>query len=64
MHTLSIQNAKFKFHQYQLRAIFPNLMLVKVTHYYTVRVRCIIMKQFTKLIWMQVAVLPCFKVFL
>ena len=30
---LSIQIAKFKFRQYQLRAISPNLMLAKVTHY-------------------------------
>ena len=31
--TLSIQIAKFKFHRYQMRAISPNLMLTKVTHY-------------------------------
>ena len=31
--TLSVQIAKFKFHQYQLRAILPNLMLAKLTHY-------------------------------
>ena len=31
--TLSIQIAKFKFHQYQLRAASPNLMLTKITCY-------------------------------
>ena len=31
--TLSIQITKFKFHQYQLKAILPNLMLTKLTHY-------------------------------
>ena len=31
--TLSIQIAKFKFRQYQLRAVSPNLMLAKVTRY-------------------------------
>ena len=30
---LSIQITKFKFHQYKLRAILPNLMLSKVTRY-------------------------------
>ena len=30
---LSIQIAKFKFHQYELRAVSPNLMLAKVTRY-------------------------------
>ena len=30
---LSIQIAKFKFHQYQVRAVLPNLMLAKVTRY-------------------------------
>ena len=30
---LSIQIAKFKFCQYQLRAVSPNLMLTEVTHY-------------------------------
>ena len=30
---LSILIAKFKFHQYELRAVLPNLMLTKVTHY-------------------------------
>ena len=30
---LSIQIAKFKFHQYELRAVSPNLMLAKVTHH-------------------------------
>ena len=30
---LSIQIAKFKFHQYQLRAVSPNLMLTIITHY-------------------------------
>ena len=30
---LSIQIAKFKIRQYQLRAFPPNLMLAKVTHY-------------------------------
>ena len=34
MMMLSIQIAKFKFRQYQLRATLPNnLMLAKVTHY-------------------------------
>ena len=31
--TLIIQIAKFKFYQYQMRAISPNLKLVKVTRY-------------------------------
>ena len=31
--TFSIQIAKFKFHQYQLKAVSPNLMPVKVTCY-------------------------------
>ena len=31
--TLSIQIAKFKFRQYQLKAVSPNLMLAKVTRY-------------------------------
>ena len=31
--TLNIQLAKFKFHQYQTRAILLNFMLTKVTHY-------------------------------
>ena len=30
---LSIQIAKFKFHQYELRAVSPNLMLTNVTRY-------------------------------
>ena len=30
---LSIQITKFKSHQYELRAVSPNLMLAKVTHY-------------------------------
>ena len=30
---LSIQIAKFKFPQYELRAVTPNLMLAKVTRY-------------------------------
>ncbi len=30
---LSIQIAKLKFHQYELRAVSPSLMLAKVTHY-------------------------------
>ena len=32
--TLSIQNAKFKFRQYQMRTISSNLMLAKVICYY------------------------------
>ena len=31
--TLSIQIAKFKFRQYQIRAVSPNLMFTKVTRY-------------------------------
>ena len=31
--TLSIPIAKFKFHQHQLRAVSPNLMLAKLTRY-------------------------------
>ena len=31
--TLSMQMAKFKFRQYQLRAVSPNLMLAKITRY-------------------------------
>ena len=30
---LSIQIAKFKFRQYQMRVVSPNLMLAKVTRY-------------------------------
>ena len=30
---LSIQIAKFKFYQYQLRAVSPNLMFAKLTRY-------------------------------
>ena len=30
---LSIQITKFKFHKYQLRAMWPNLMLTKLTRY-------------------------------
>ena len=30
---LSIQITKLKFHQYQTRAVLPNLMLTKVTRY-------------------------------
>ena len=30
---LSIQITKFKFRQYQLRAVLPDLMLAKVTRY-------------------------------
>ena len=30
---LSIQIAKLKFHQYELRAVSPNLILAKVTRY-------------------------------
>ena len=30
---ISIQIAKLKFHQYQIRAVSPNLTLTKVTHY-------------------------------
>ena len=35
--TLYIKIAKFKFCQYQVRAISPNLMLTKITRYYTVQ---------------------------
>ena len=31
--TLSIQITKFEFHQYEMRAVLPNLMLTKVTRY-------------------------------
>ena len=31
--TLRNQVAKFKFRQYHLRAVSPNLMLTKITHY-------------------------------
>ena len=33
--TPNIQIAKFKFCQYQMRAVSPNLMFVKLTHYTT-----------------------------
>ena len=36
---LSTQIAKFKLRQYQLRAISPNLMLAKITHYNMVAVK-------------------------
>ena len=35
---MALNIAKFKFHQYQLRAISPKLMLAKITHYMVIHV--------------------------
>ena len=53
--TLSIQIAKLKFSQYQLKAISPNFMLAKVTRF-TVYIRYAILGEM-EIFWITVYVL-------